>query len=90
MLLERIGQLGSIAAAARSMNLTYANAWNWIKAMNKLAPFPLVEKMVGGSGGGHAMLTLEGQKAIRQFQLLHHKQDRALGLAPAKNQPAQP
>ena len=90
MLLERIGEFGSIAAAARSMNLTYANAWNWIKAMNKLAPGPLVEKMIGGSGGGHAMLTLEGQKAIRQFHLLRHKQDRALGLAPAKNQPAQP
>ncbi len=86
MLLERIGQLGSIAAAARSMNLTYANAWNWIKSMNKLAPSPLVEKIIGGSGGGHAMLTLEGQKAIRQFHLLRNKQDRALGSAPAKNQ----
>lgn len=90
MLLERVGQFGSIAAAARSMNLTYANAWNWIKAMNELAPSPLVEKMIGGSGGGHAMLTLEGQKAIRQFHLLRHKQDRALGLAPAKIQDAPP
>ena len=90
MLLERIGQFGSIAAAARSMNLTYANAWNWIKAMNNLAPAPLVEKIMGGSGGGHAMLTLEGQKAIRRFHLLRRKQDRALGLTPAKNQPAPP
>jgi molybdate transport system regulatory protein len=90
MLLERVGQLGSIAAAARSMNLTYANAWNWIKAMNKLAPSPLVEKTIGGSGGGHAMLTLEGQKAIRQFHLLHRKQDRALGLTPAKIKPSKP
>jgi molybdate transport system regulatory protein len=90
MLLERVGQFGSIAAAARSMNLTYANAWNWIKAMNKLAPSPLVEKIIGGSGGGHALLTVEGQKAIRQFHLLRHKQDRALGLAPTKIQSAQP
>lgn len=90
MLLERVGQFGSIAAAARSMNLTYANAWNWIKAMNNLAPSPLVEKTIGGSGGGHAMLTLEGQKAIRQFHLLHFKQDKALGLAHAKNNPAHP
>ena len=84
MLLERVGQFGSIAAAARSMNLTYANAWHWIKAMNKLAPSPLVEKIIGGSGGGHTMLTLEGQKAIRQFHLLRTKQDRAIGLSSTK------
>ena len=54
MLLERIGELGSIAAAARSMKLGYRNAWLWIESANRLAPSPLVEKTVGGSGGGFA------------------------------------
>ena len=70
MLLEHIEKLGSIAAAARSMNLTYNNAWLWINAMNKLAPSPLVERMAGGAGGGHARLTEEGHKAIIQFHKL--------------------
>ena len=69
-LLERIGQLGSIAAAARSMNLTYANAWNWIKSMNKLAPSPLVEKTTGGVGGGYTRLTGEGQKVVNDYKEL--------------------
>lgn len=50
MLLERIEELGSIAAAARSMRLGYRNAWLWIEAMNRLAPAPLIEKSVGGVG----------------------------------------
>jgi molybdate transport system regulatory protein len=70
MLLERLEQLGSIAAAARSMRLTYRNAWLWIDAMNRLAPSPLVEKITGGAGGGHAQLTEEGRKAIATYREL--------------------
>jgi molybdate transport system regulatory protein len=73
MLLEKLDQLGSIAAAARTMNLTYRNAWLWIEAMNRLAPSPLVEKVTGGSGGGHAQLTEEGRKAITSYKDLRAK-----------------
>ena len=70
MLLERLAKLGSIAAAARSMRLTYRNAWLWIDAMNRMAPSPLVEKITGGAGGGHAQLTDEGHKAIASYKEL--------------------
>ena len=70
MLLERLDRLGSIAAAARSMGLTYRNAWLWIDAMNRLAPSPLVEKITGGAGGGHAQLTDEGRKAVASYKEL--------------------
>lgn len=68
MLLERIEKLGSIAEAARSMRLSYRNAWLWIEAMNRLAPSPLVEKIVGGVGGGCTRLTDEGRKAVCQYK----------------------
>ena len=70
MLLERIEQLGSIAAAARSMKLGYRNAWLWIESANRLAPTPLIEKTAGGAGGGHARLTEEGRKAINEYKEL--------------------
>lgn len=70
MLLERIEQLGSIAAAARSMKLGYRNAWLWIESANRLAPSPLIEKTAGGAGGGHARLTEEGKKAIARYKNL--------------------
>ena len=68
LLLERIDQFGSIAAAARSMQLAYRNAWLWVEAMNRLAPIPLVEKNTGGVGGGHARLTEEGQRVITRYR----------------------
>jgi molybdate transport system regulatory protein len=70
MLLERIEKYGSIAAAARSMRLGYRNAWLWVKAMNHLAPAPLVEKTTGGPGGRHSRLTEEGRKALREYKEL--------------------
>ncbi|MCX6009958.1 MAG: LysR family transcriptional regulator [Chloroflexi bacterium] len=70
MLLERIEELGSIAAAARSMRLGYRNAWLWIEAMNRLAPAPLVEITTGGVGGRHARLTEEGRKTVSEYKKL--------------------
>ena len=70
MLLERIDRFGSIAAAARAMNLGYRNAWLWIDAMNRLAPTPLVEKTTGGVGGGQARLTEAGRNAISEYKEL--------------------
>jgi molybdate transport system regulatory protein len=67
-LLERIDQLGSISAAARSMHLAYRNAWLWVEAMNRLAPSPLVEKATGGPRGGYARLTDEGRRIIREYK----------------------
>jgi len=67
-LLERIDQLGSISAAAKSMNLTYRNAWLWVEAMNRLARVPLVEKSSGGVLGGYARLTEEGRKVVAEYK----------------------
>ncbi|OGO21281.1 MAG: hypothetical protein A2144_02730 [Chloroflexi bacterium RBG_16_50_9] len=67
-LLERIDQLGSISAAARSMKLAYRNAWLWVEAMNRLAPAPLVEKATGGAKGGYARLTDEGRRIVSEYK----------------------
>jgi molybdate transport system regulatory protein len=72
-LLERIARYGSIAAAARSMGMSYRNAWLEVDEMNRLAPTPLVEKETGGVGGGHARLTVEGQKIIAEYNELTDK-----------------
>ena len=67
-LLERIDELGSISAAARSMKLAYRNAWLWVEAMNRLSPCPLVEKSTGGPRGGYTRLTEEGRKIIKAYK----------------------
>lgn len=78
LLLERIEKLGSIAEAARSMRLSYRNAWLWIEAMNRLAPSPLVEKTAGGVGGGRASLTDEGRKVVGWYKYLRAKLEELL------------
>ena len=67
-LLEQIDELGSIAAAARSMKLAYRNAWLWVESMNRLAMSPLVVTVTGGPGGRHAVVTKEGWKAIEEYK----------------------
>ncbi|MCL2281539.1 MAG: LysR family transcriptional regulator [Dehalococcoidia bacterium] len=70
LLLENIEKHGSLAAAARVMNVTYRNAWLWVDAMNRLAPSPLVEKTAGGAGGGYCRITDEGRQAIARYRAL--------------------
>lgn len=67
VLLERIGEHGSVSAAAKSMQMSFSHAWHLVEAMNTLAPQPLVAKQAGGRQGGGAWLTDAGQQAIKDF-----------------------
>jgi molybdate transport system regulatory protein len=72
-LLERIKQDGSITGAAKSLNMSYRHAWDLIDSMNRQSRIPLVEKAVGGKGGGGTHLTEAGEKAIRFFRAMDDK-----------------
>lgn len=66
-LLENIQKTGSITNAAKEMKMAYRQAWQLVEEMNQLAESPLVEKLLGGKGGGGARLTEAGEKAIALF-----------------------
>ncbi len=55
--LRAIGQTGSISQAARSTGVSYKAGWQAVETLSNLAGVPLVEKVVGGAGGGGARLT---------------------------------
>jgi molybdate transport system regulatory protein len=67
VLLERIREHGSISAAARSMGMSYRQAWKLVDSMNRQAGKPLVQTFIGGKKGGGAKLTQAGEKAISAF-----------------------
>jgi len=67
VLLERIRDQGSIAAAARSLNMAYSHAWGLVQKMNHLAGEELVARTFGGKKGGRAWLTPAGEAAIVRF-----------------------
>lgn len=66
-LLENIQKTGSITNAAKEMKMAYRQAWQLVEEMNKRAESPLVEKLLGGKGGGGARLTEAGERAITLF-----------------------
>lgn len=69
-LLESIDQLHSISAAARRLGMSYRRAWLLVQSVNEAAGEPFVTALSGGSGGGGAVLTPRGQKAVATFRKL--------------------
>jgi molybdate transport system regulatory protein len=69
-ILRRLGELGSISEAARSAGVSYKAAWQAIETLTNLAGSVLVEKVVGGAGGGGARLTEMGERLLRASDLL--------------------
>ena len=51
-LLQQIADTGSISKAAKAAGMSYKTAWDAVDAMNKATGSPLVERSVGGKGGG--------------------------------------
>ena len=64
-ILRQIGSTGSISRAARAVGVSYKAAWQAVDTLTNLAGTPLVDKAVGGSGGGGAALTAAGQHVLQ-------------------------
>lgn len=79
-LLERIATDGSITRAAKSVGISYKNAWDTVDAMNQLAGEPLVERVAGGKGGGGTRLTERGERLIHNFRQLEEAHARFVQL----------
>lgn len=80
-LLQHIAEQGSITRAAKSAGLSYKAAWDAIDELNNLTQRPLVERSVGGKGGGGAKLSSEGERVLRLYQRLQALQAQVLEAA---------
>jgi len=80
-LLQHIAEQGSITRAAKSAGLSYKAAWDAIDELNNLAQKPLVQRSVGGKGGGGAKLTTEGERVLHLYQRLQVLQAQVLDSA---------
>jgi len=76
VLLEAIDRFGSITKAAREVGVCYKTAWDAVDAMNNAAERPLVDRAVGGTGGGGTVLTDEGKETIRLYRVLQDEHQR--------------
>ena len=69
-ILRRVGAVGSISEAARGARVSYKAAWQALETLANLAGTPLVEKVVGGAGGGGAVITAAGLQVLRAADAL--------------------
>jgi molybdate transport system regulatory protein len=77
-LVEAVGELGSISAAARKVGLSYKAAWDAVQALNNLFDAPLIAAAPGGKAGGAAQVTPRGQAALAAFRRVQAEMDAAL------------
>lgn len=79
-LLRAVASEGSITKAAKAYGISYRAAWNALDAMNALAGEALVERSVGGRGGGSTRLTAHGLQLIDRFEAIAAAHQRFLKL----------
>ena len=63
-ILKSIREFGSISQAAREVGVSYKAAWQAVDTLSNLAGVPLLEKLVGGAGGGGASLSQAGENLL--------------------------
>jgi molybdate transport system regulatory protein len=77
-LIEAIGELGSISAAARQVGLSYKGAWDAVQALNNLFDTPLISAAPGGKAGGAASVTPRGRAVVTAFRRVQEEIDAAI------------
>ncbi|MES2510824.1 MAG: TOBE domain-containing protein [Pseudomonadota bacterium] len=85
-ILRLVGESGSISQAARDAGVSYKAAWQAIDTLTNLAGVVLVERAVGGSGGGGATITPAGAQLLAVAKQL--AESRAGVLAAASSAPS--
>ena len=77
-LLEGIRETGSIAAAGRSLGMSYTRAWHLVEAMNREFRVALVARRKGGAARGGAALTPLGAEVLARYRRLDAAAQRAV------------
>lgn len=88
-ILRRVGAAGSISQAAREAGVSYKAAWQALDTLSNLAGTPLVERAVGGAGGGGARLTPAGEQLLAAADEVARAREQVLGRL-ARKAPAAP
>ncbi|NCB52027.1 MAG: LysR family transcriptional regulator [Clostridia bacterium] len=69
MLLTLVGETSSVRTACQRMQLSYSSGWNIINSVETQLGYSLVERKQGGASGGKSLLTHDGRKLLRLFEL---------------------
>ncbi len=79
-ILHRVERTGSLRQAAAEINMSYSQAWNLIKDLEERLGFKLLERKIGGEGGGGSQLTEQARDLMMKFEIFRHKAQESLNL----------
>ena len=89
--LRRIQACGSISEAARQVGISYKAAWQALDTLSNLAGVELVQRSVGGKGGGGAVLTPDALLLLEAADAMGHAREQLhIQLQKARSKAAQP
>lgn len=66
-LLYGVSQTDSLRAAAKQMGMSYSKAWKIIHEAENGLDIRLLERSVGGAGGGGSQLTKQGERLLSAY-----------------------
>lgn len=67
-LLRYVDEYKSLNKAAAHMNMAYSKAWKIIGHAENELGFALLERKIGGTGGGGARITKEGRLLLEKYE----------------------
>lgn len=77
-ILHRVERTGSLRQAAEEINMSYSQAWNLMKDLEKRLGFNLLKRKVGGEKGGGSEITEEARELMIKFKLFREKAEQSL------------
>jgi molybdate transport system regulatory protein len=77
-ILHRVERAGSLRQAAEEINMSYSQAWNLIKDLEKRLGFNLLKRKVGGERGGGSEITEEARELMIKFKLFREEAGQSL------------
>lgn len=77
-LLEGVDELGSLRRSAARMEMSYNKAWSVIHGCEEQLGFALLERRIGGAGGGGAVLTARGKELLTRYRAFEREAHQAL------------
>lgn len=76
-LLENIARTGSLAAAARAMQMSYKRAWELLAAINDMFSKPVTVSLPGRNVEGSTRLTPFGERVVALYRSIERRATQA-------------
>ncbi len=72
-ILNRVQRTGSLRQAAIEINMSYSQAWNLIRSLERKLGFKLLKRKVGGAEGGGSELTEEAISLREKYAMFYRQ-----------------